>query len=191
VVADPWGAANRCGGGPFAFSEGRRSADQALPPRPHDDGGHASTTTTSRENSRAMFAAILNQRRRARAGGRRRHSSSTSRPSRYMDEVAAGARALGALRRASGANRRAHLLRLAESRRTSTGRKPRFGMAEYGPLPCSRDRRSTRCRSSARIHTFRSTARASQGPRTHVGAIDVANDTVEMPEQVAGRSDRR
>ena len=100
-----------------------------------------------------------------------------------------GRRGAGARRRGPRTARRPSTSATATaSRPTSTGRRRSAanGGSTSRRFRCSPRRRSTRCRSNARIRTCRSTSsRLLGGKDVLVGAIDVATDRVETPEDVA------
>jgi len=173
------------------FLRGQTKRRISSPSRPHDDGGHALRQPLPQpREARARVRAILNQEARdsKRCGA---DVISVDEPAFnvYMDESPAwGVERWKRLRRASGADRRAHCYGYGIKANVDWKKNPRFGWRQYEstfpPARAIEDRPG--CRSSARIHTFRSSCSGfSRGKDVMVGAIDVANDTVEMPEQVA------
>ena len=145
----------------------------------------------SREKLAFAFAEILNEEARAiEAGGRRGGPVRRARVQRLLRRGArlghGGARA----RRVRPAlqDRGPHLLRLRHQgqHRVEEDAGRASGGSTSRRFPCSPGRPSTRCRSNARTPTSRSSSSALlAGKDVLVGAIDVANDQVETPDEVA------
>ena len=161
--------------------------------RPDDDGRHA-LRRALRQPREAGAGRSPRSSTRRRARSRRPASTSIQfdEPAFnvYFDEVRDWG--IAALERAAAGpalhDRRAHLLRLRHQgqQRLEEDAGQRMAAVRADVSAARAHRRSTRCRSNARTRTCRSTSSGcSTGKDVLVGAIDVATDRVETPEDVA------